>query len=152
MAEVYEISTDAARLDVNVIHDFLRASYWAQNVPREVVEKSIRHSLCFGAFRNGRQVGFGRVVTDFATFGYIADLFVLPEHRGNGAGKQLVKAMLNHPDLQGLRRMLLATRDAHGLYERFGFEPLAHPEWFLTLHKPRLYEATSAGNNPQSPA
>jgi len=132
----YEISTDRSRLDVGLIHDFLRSSYWAQGIPRAVVERSIQHSLCFGAFLGGRQVGFARVISDFASFAYVADVFVVPEHRGRGISKLLMRAIIEHPDLQGLRRILLATRDAHGLYAQFGFEPLAHPAHFMTLDMP----------------
>jgi GNAT superfamily N-acetyltransferase len=135
----YEISTDVRRLDVDLIHEFLRSSYWAKDIPRKVVERSIQHSLCFGAFLDDRQVGFGRVVTDFATFAYIADVFVVPEHRGKGVSKLILRAMLDHPRLQGLRRLLLATKDAHGLYTQFGFEPLAHPEHLMTIHNPNVY-------------
>jgi GNAT superfamily N-acetyltransferase len=135
----YEISTDPGRLDLNLIHDFLGSSYWAQGIPRAVVERSIRHSLCFGAYLAKRQVGFARVVTDFATMAYIADVFVVPEHRRRGISKLLMRAILAHPKLQGLRRILLATRDAHGLYAQFGFEPLAHPENYMTIHRPDIY-------------
>jgi len=140
----YEISTDRSRLDVGLIHDFLRSSYWAQGIPRAVVERSIQHSLCFGAFLGGRQVGFARVISDFASFAYVADVFVVPEHRGRGISKLLMRAIIEHPDLQGLRRILLATRDAHGLYAQFGFEPLTHPEHFMTLHKPDVYRDGNA--------
>ena len=140
----YEISTDRSRLDVALIHDFLRSSYWAQGIPRAVVERSIQHSLCFGAFLGGRQVGFARVISDFASIAYVADVFVVPEHRGRGISKLLMRAIIEHPDLQGLRRILLATRDAHGLYAQFGFEPLTHPEHFMTLHKPDVYRDGNA--------
>ncbi len=140
----YEISTDRSRLDVALIHDFLRSTYWAQGIPRAVVERSIQHSLCFGAFLGGRQVGFGRVISDFASIAYVADVFVVPEHRGRGISKLLMRAIIEHPDLQGLRRILLATRDAHGLYAQFGFEPLTHPEHFMTLHKPDVYRDGNA--------
>ena len=140
----YEISTDRSRLDVGLIHDFLRSSYWAQGIPRAVVERSIQHSLCFGAFLGGRQVGFARVISDFASFAYVADVFVVPEHRGRGISKLLMRAIIEHPDLQRLRRILLATRDAHGLYAQFGFEPLTHPEHFMTLHKPDVYRDGNA--------
>ncbi len=140
----YEISTDRSRLDVGLIHDFLRSSYWAQGIPRAVVERSIQHSLCFGAFLGGRQVGFARVISDFASIAYVADVFVVPEHRGRGISKLLMRAIIEHPDLQGLRRILLATRDAHGLYAQFGFEPLTHPEAFMTLHKPDVYRDGNA--------
>ena len=140
----YEISTDRSRLDVALIHDFLRSSYWAQGIPRAVVERSIQHSLCFGAFLGGRQVGFARVISDFASIAYVADVFVVSEHRGRGISKLLMRAILEHPDLQGLRRILLATRDAHGLYAQFGFEPLTHPEYFMTLHRPDVYRDGNA--------
>ena len=140
----YEISTDRSRLDVTLIHEFLRSSYWAQGIPRSVVEKSIQHSLCFGAFLDRRQVGFARVITDFAAIAHIADVFVVPEHRRRGIAKLLMRAILDHPDLQGLRRILLATRDAHGLYAQFGFRPLSHPEHFMTVHNPNVYRDGSA--------
>jgi GNAT superfamily N-acetyltransferase len=129
----YEISTGSARLDVDRIAAFLRESYWASRRPREVIEKSITASLCFGAYRkaDGLQVGFARVVTDYATFGWVADVFVDPACRGAGLGKALIKAVVETPDLQGIR-LLLVTRDAHGLYAQYGFEPLATPEnWML---------------------
>jgi GNAT superfamily N-acetyltransferase len=142
----YEISSDRSRLDIDLIYDILRATDWAKDIPRAVVERSIQNSLCFGAFCHGRQVGFGRVITDFATFAYIADIFVVPEHRGRGVAKLLVRAMLEHPDLQGLRRILLATQDAHGLYAQFGFQPLAHAEHYMTIHRPDVY-----GSKPRLP-
>jgi len=135
----YEISTDQGRLDINLIYDFLKATPWARDIPRSVVERSIQNSLCFGIFFDRRQVGFGRIISDFATFAYIADIFILPEHRGRGVCKLLLRAMLDHPDLQGLRRILLATQDAQGLYARFGFQPLAHAEHYMTIHKPDVY-------------
>jgi GNAT superfamily N-acetyltransferase len=140
-SDQYEISTDHSRLDIAVIHDFLRSSYWAQGISRAVVERSIQHSLCFGAFSGGQQVGFARVITDFAAFAYVADVFVVPEHRGRGVAKMLMRAIVEHPELQALRRILLATRDAHGLYAQFGFQPLAHPEHFMTIHKPEVYRS-----------
>jgi GNAT superfamily N-acetyltransferase len=142
--EHYEISTDRNRLDIALIHEFLGSSYWAAGIPRAVVERSLQHSLCFGAYLDGRQVGFARVISDFAAIAYIADVFVVPEHRGRGISKLLMRAILEHPELQGLRRFLLATRDAHGLYARFGFEPLAHPEYFMTVHKPDVYRDGNA--------
>src|SRR5690242_20696309 len=115
MAATYEISTDPSRLDIDLIHEFLRNSYWARNIPRAIVEKSIQNSLCFGAFAEGRQVGFARAITDRAVFAYLADVFVLPEHRNRGVGRLLIQAVLDHPDLQSLRRLMLATKDAQGL-------------------------------------
>ena len=137
----YEVSTDPARLDMAVIHEFLTQSYWAQNIPRNVVEKSIRHSLCFGVYHERQQVGFARVVTNFATFGYLADVFVLPEHRSRGIAKILLRTILDHADLQGLRRLLLATHDAHGLYAQFGFKALARPDDFMSIHRPDVHAA-----------
>ena len=140
----YQISTDRSRLDVTLIHDFLRSSYWAQGIPRVVVERSIERSLCFGAFLDRQQVGFARVISDFAVIAYLADVFVVPEHRGRGISKLLMWAIVEHPDLQGLRRFMLVTRDAHGLYTQFGFEPLTHPEYFMTVHKPDVYRDGNA--------
>jgi len=138
-ADELTISDDRARLDVSMIENFLRASYWAPNIPREIVERSIENSLCFGAYLGAQQIGFARVITDYATFGYLADVFVLPEHQGRGIAKRLVAAIIDDPRLQHLRRLLLATRDAHGLYARFGFEPLATPADFMSIHRPEVY-------------
>lgn len=136
----YEISADPARLDFDVVHGFLATSYWSPGVSRAVVERAARHSLAFGVYHDGggapRQVGYARVVTDRATFAYLADVFVLPEHRGRGLATWLVGTVLAHPDLQGLRRWLLATRDAHALYARAGFTPLAAPERFMERRPP----------------
>jgi GNAT superfamily N-acetyltransferase len=129
----FEISTDKSRLDLDRIAAFLADSYWAGRRPRDVIERSIAASLCFGAYRknDGLLVGFARVVTDYATFGWVADVFVDPACRGAGLGKALIKAVVETPDLQGIR-LLLVTRDAHGLYAQYGFEPLATPEnWML---------------------
>ena len=129
------VSDDPARLDLDVVHGFLARSYWAAGIPRELVERSIAHSLPFGLYETGpegeRQVGFARVVTDRSTFAYLADVFVIEEFRGRGLASLLMEAILSHPDLQGLRRWSLATRDAHGLYRRFGFTDLAHPERYM---------------------
>ncbi len=126
------ISDDPARLDLDVICGYLSTeSYWATGRPREVIERSIAHSLPFGLYDGAAQVGFARVVTDRATFAYLADVFVLSSHRGRGLSKRLVAAILAHPELQGLRRWLLVTRDAHGLYARFGFTPLPEPARFM---------------------
>jgi GNAT superfamily N-acetyltransferase len=135
----YEISTDRDKLDIALIHRFLSSSYWAQDIPRALVEKSIAHSLCFGAFFGEAQVGFAKVVTDFSTMAYLGDVFVLTEHRGRGVAKMLIRAVLEHPELQGLRRIILATKDAHGLYAPFGFRPLSHPENFMSIHNPDVY-------------
>ncbi len=135
-----EISTDRARMDVALIHDYLaHQSYWAKNIPRDVVARSIAHSLCFGAFDGDAQVGFARVITDYATFGYLADVFVLPPYRGHGIAKRIMAAVMSHPDLQGLRRWHLVTRDAHGLYAQYGFAPLDAPERHMTVTKKDIY-------------
>jgi GNAT superfamily N-acetyltransferase len=127
----YLISTDASLLDLKVVHGFLSTSYWAAGVPESVVARSIENSLCFGVYRGEEQAGFARVVTDRATFAYLADVFVLEEHRGRGIGKWLVEVILSHPDLQGLRRWMLATRDAHDLYRRYAFTELGQPGIFM---------------------
>src|ERR1051326_8437972 len=119
--ETFFISTDPAQMDVNAVHAYLTRSYWAEGIPREVVSKSIEGSLCFGLFDGSRQIGFARVITDRSTFAYLCDVYVLEEYRGRGLGKKLMKAVCAHPDLQGLRRFVLITRDAHGLYDQFGF-------------------------------
>jgi GNAT superfamily N-acetyltransferase len=137
--EPYEISCDPARLDLDVIHQFLTSSYWARGIPRDIVDRSIRNSLCFGAYAASGQIGFARVITDRATFAYLADVFVHTEHRGHGVAQSLIRGVLAHPDLQGLRRFLLATQDAHSLYARFGFAPLPTPEMFMTIHNPDVY-------------
>ncbi|GAB3566111.1 GNAT family N-acetyltransferase [Spirosoma luteolum] len=128
----YIISTDKSRLNVDLIHQYLsQESYWAQNIPRALVERSIEHSLCFGVYWHEQQVGFARVISDFATFAYLADVFILPDHRGQGLSKRLVAAIAAHPDLQGLRRFMLATRDAHSLYAQFGFTAIDKPDLFM---------------------
>jgi GNAT superfamily N-acetyltransferase len=144
----YLVSTDAARLDVGVIHGFLRESYWARGVPREVVERSLRGSVCFGLYEWERQVGFARVISDGATFAYLADVFVLPGHRGRGLAAWLMECVMAHPDLQGLRRFLLFTRDAHRLYARYGFEALDRPELAMSIYRPDVYEAALAAPSP----
>jgi GNAT superfamily N-acetyltransferase len=135
----YEISSERSRLDIPLVHNFLSSSYWAKDIPRSVVEKSIENSLCFGAYLGPQQVGFARVITDFATFAYLADVFVVPEHRGRGVSKQLIGTIVEHPQLQGLRRFMLATKDAHSLYAQFGFEPVTHPEHLMSIHQPDIY-------------
>jgi GNAT superfamily N-acetyltransferase/uncharacterized damage-inducible protein DinB len=141
------VSTDSTLLDLPLIHDFLcHRSYWAAGVPLDVVRRSVEGSLCFGLYEHGRQVGFARVVTDRATFAYLADVFVLEGYRGRGLAKWLLECVLGHPSLQGLRRLLLGTRDAHGLYARFGFTPLADPARFLEVFRPDVYQAAPQGN------
>jgi GNAT superfamily N-acetyltransferase len=141
----YRISSDRSQLDVAMIHSFLsQESYWAQKVPLEVVQRAIAHSLCFGLYQDERQIGFARVVTDAATFAYLADVFVLASHRGRGLGRRLLAAVLAHPDLQGLRRFMLATRDAHELYRQFGFTAPSRPEVLMERHDPGIYLNTGA--------
>lgn len=136
------ISSERARIDVGFVHRFLTEhSTWAQGIPFAVVEKSIAHSLCFGGFLGDRQVAFARVVSDYATFANLVDVFVLPECRGLGYSKQLVEAVLAHPQLQGLRRFTLATADAHGLYARFGFATPRHPHTLMERYVPDIYLA-----------
>jgi GNAT superfamily N-acetyltransferase len=133
----YLISTNAQRLELDVIHRFLsEESYWAPGVTREVVERSIENSICFGLHGASEQVGFARVVTDRAAFAYLADVFVLPDHRGRGLGKWLVETVLSYPDLQNLRRFFLGTADAHSLYERYGFRPI-DPARMMELRGPQ---------------
>lgn len=134
------IGTDRGDVDLDVVHAFLaEQSYWCRGVPREVVARGIEHSLCFSARLDGVFVGFARVVTDRATFAYLCDVFVLPEARGRGVSKALMAAVDAHADLQGLRRFLLATSDAHGLYAQHGFEPLTRPERFMERYRPDVY-------------
>jgi GNAT superfamily N-acetyltransferase len=135
------VTTDRSRLDLDVIHGFLTTSYWARGVPRKVVARSMEHSLCFGAFDGDRQVGFARVISDRTTFAYICDVFTLESHRGHGVGKSLMAAITSHPELQGLRRRMLFTRDAHGLYRQFGFGAAGHPERLMEVVDSDPYHA-----------
>ena len=131
----FEISTDPARLDVDLVHAFLTTSYWAAGRPRAVVERSIANSICFGAYTSGRQVGFGRAITDRAVYAYFADIFVVPEFRGRGVGKRLVRAMLDHPDVAAVNGVQLRTRDAHGLYAPFGFGPVINASELMARYR-----------------
>jgi N-acetylglutamate synthase-like GNAT family acetyltransferase len=137
--EQYTISTNRERLDFNVIHGFLTQSYWAAGVPMEIVKRSIENSLPFGLYENDRQIGFARVITDYATFAYLADVFVLDAWRGSGLGHWLVAVIDSHPQLKGLRRWMLATRDAHGLYSTVGFQSLKQPDRWMEKHDPDPY-------------
>ncbi|MBZ5685629.1 MAG: GNAT family N-acetyltransferase [Acidobacteriia bacterium] len=151
----FVISTDRARLDLDAIHGFLTNSYWAKGIPRDVVARSIEHSLCFGIYhevgekapllakpaRSGApQVGFARVITDFATVAYLGDVFVLEAYRGRGLSKWMMECIMQHPRLQGLRRWILLTRDAHGLYAMSGFTPLKAPDRYMELHRADIFE------------
>jgi len=135
----FTISTDPARLDLDGVYAWLAASYWARGIPRDVFERSVRHALCFGIYEGARQVGFARVVTDFATVAYVGDVFVLEPWRGRGLSRWLMEVISSHPDLQGFRRWILLTRDAHGLYRKFGFTPLASPDRWMEKHVPDAY-------------
>jgi GNAT superfamily N-acetyltransferase len=136
----FVISTDDQRLDLDLVYGFLTQSYWARGIPREVVARSIENSLCFGVYCDAKQVGFARVISDYATYAYIADVFVLESYRGHGLGKWLMECIMRHPGLQGLRRWSLATRDAHGLYAQFAFTPLRAPERYMERHDPEVYK------------
>lgn len=136
----YLISTDKAKLDMEMIHQYLsNESYWAKGIPEATVRKSIEGSVCFAVYFNDKQVGFARVVTDSATFAYLADVFILAEHRGKGLSKWMMEIILAHPGLQGLRRWMLGTKDAHGLYAQFGFTVINNNGRFMELHNPNVY-------------
>ncbi len=132
----FTISTDKEKLDAVVIHQFLTNSYWATGISLARVQKRIENSLCFGVYDQGKQIGFARVVTDFDSFAYIADVFIVENYRGFGLSKMLMVNILAHPDCQNLRRWLLATRDAHGLYAQFDFSPLKIPSRWMEIHNP----------------
>jgi GNAT superfamily N-acetyltransferase len=141
--EEYLISTDSSLLNVDIIHNYLsKESYWAMNIPGEVVEKSISNSLCFGLYENDKQIGFARLVTDKSTFAYLADVFILEAYRGRGLAKWLMEIIQAHPELQGLRRWMLATRDAHGLYEKLGWTTLDEEtrKRFMQRHNKNIYQ------------
>lgn len=139
----YEISTDADRLDVDAIHAYLTRSYWSPGIPRDTVERAARHSLCFGVYEktSAAQVGFTRVVTDYATFAYLCDVYVLEAHRGHGLAKRMMREVMAHPALTGARRIMLATRDAHGLYRQSGFADVGHTATLMEIVRPDMYAA-----------
>ncbi|MEO8862566.1 MAG: GNAT family N-acetyltransferase [Ginsengibacter sp.] len=130
----YLISTDKNKIDINYVQGVLSQTYWSPGVAINVVKKAIKGSLCFGVYKNNKQIGYARLVTDKATFGYLADVFIDEKYQGKGLAKWLVEMILAHPDLKGLRSILLATKDAHGLYEKFGFIPVANPERFMVYN------------------
>ena len=142
------ISTNSALLDLDVVHGFLTESYWAAGVSREVVQRSIENSLPFGLYNRDRQIGFARVITDYATFAYLADVFVLDEFRGDGLGKWLIGVVTTHPELAGLRRWMLATRDAHGLYEQSGFVRLSQPDRWMERQTSHVYSKPQPPGEP----
>jgi len=136
----FTISTDKEKLDIQLIHNFLsKESHWAMNIPLEVVKRSIEGSLCFGVYNNKNQVGFARVITDLATIAYLGDVFILKQYRGFGLSKWLMDSIIMHPELQGLRRWILLTKDAHGLYEKSGFKPVLNPDRYMELYNPNVY-------------
>jgi len=139
--ENFRVSTNRQELDVPLIHRFLAEdSTWARGIPRTTVERAIQHSLCFGGYVEGSQVAFARVISDYATFANLVDVFVLAEFRGRGYGKALMEAVMSHPQLQGLRRFTLATADAHGLYAEFGFTSPLKPQSLMERYFPKIYE------------
>lgn len=140
----YLVTTDASRLDIGYIHGFLTESYWARGIPRDIVARAIENSLPFGLFAGERQVGFARAITDRAWYAYIADVFVDDAHRGKGLGKLIMEAVTSHPDLQNLRRMMLGTADAHGLYRQFDFGDLSQPERWMERGDPAIYQKAAS--------
>lgn len=138
----FEVSDDTERLDLDAVHAFLTQSYWSPGVPRDVVERAATGSLALGLYDGETQIGFARAITDRATFAYVCDVYVLESHRGRGLGRWLMECLLAHPDLQGLRRWLLTTQDAHALYEHVGFVRAPFPERFMVIDRPRLYQST----------
>jgi GNAT superfamily N-acetyltransferase len=149
------VTDDRSRLDFTVVHAFLSACYWSPGIPRYVVEKAAVNSVAFGVYDltagTGRQVGYARVVTDYATFAYLADVFVLESHRGRGLSMMLMRCIQSHPDLQGLRRWLLMTRDAHGVYARCGFSPLANPGSAMEITRREIYLQPASTHTPKHP-
>jgi N-acetylglutamate synthase-like GNAT family acetyltransferase len=144
----YFISNDKTLLDLDLIHDFLsNRSYWAKGISRERVEKALQNALCFGVFEGKNQVGYARVITDFATFGYVADVFILENHRGKGLSKALMQTITEHPELKNLRRLLLATADAHGLYAQYGFNLLEKPERWMEKSQMDIYLKENINND-----
>jgi GNAT superfamily N-acetyltransferase len=135
------LSTDPQRLDLNVIHSFLTDCYWAKGIPFEVVARSIQNSLCFGVYTQDKQVAFARVISDFATYAYVGDVFVLESFRGHGLGKWMMESIMQHPRLQGLRRWSLVTNDAHDLYAQFGFTPPRWPEIYMEIYHADVYQS-----------
>src|SRR4030095_15823392 len=135
----FTISTEKEKLNIDLIHSFLNRTYWAEGISKEIIRRSIEESLCFGVFENDKQVGFARMITDKATFAYLADVFIVEEYRGRGLSKWLMEVIMSHPDLQGLRRMVLATKDAHGLYRKFGFTPLTNVDRWMHILEQDVY-------------
>lgn len=140
----YRVSTEQSEMDFEVIHGFISNSYWAQGIPKALLRTALSNSLCFGVFdKDNQQVAFGRLITDKATFAYLADVFVLGSHRGLGLSKLMMAAIMEHPELQGLRRIMLTTRDAHGLYAQFGFKAVDTPETLMQIRLENPYQCLS---------
>lgn len=139
----FKISSNREDMDLSLIHQVISGSYWAKGIPLETLRRALDNSLCFGIFTEaGPQVGFARVISDSATFAYLADVFVVEDFKGRGLSKWLMETVIAHPTLQGLRRFVLATLDAHGLYKQYGFKPLAHPDIFMERWVPDIYTRT----------
>lgn len=139
----YLISTDPSKLVMQTVHGYLTRSYWAEHIPYEIVKKSIENSLCFGVYNENKQIGFARVISDYTTYAYLADVFVLEEERGKGLSKWLMECILKHGQLQGLRNISLMTKDAQGLYEKFGFKINPHPERYMIKRIEDIYKKQS---------
>lgn len=136
----YLLSTDKSKLDLKMIHEFLsNESHWAKNIPYERVKKSIENSLCFGLYHGEKQIGFARVISDYSTIAYLGDLFILKDHRGKGLSRWMLEVIMNHPDLTGLRRWILVTKDAHDVYQQYGWAMVARPENWMEIHDPEAY-------------
>ena len=147
--EEFVVTSDPAAVDLEAVHAFLRTTYWSEDIPRETVARAIANSIPFSVKRGTRQVGFARIITDRATFAYLSDVYILEEFRGCGLARRLMDAVMAHPDLQGLRRFSLTTRDASGLYRRYGFTELATPARHLEIFRPGMYkDGTTTGTNP----
>ena len=140
----FTINTDKQELDIDYIHDFISKSYWAENVPMDIVKRSIENSMCFAVYDGAKQIGFARVITDKATFGYLADVFIDERYRGKKLGVWLIETIMSHPELQGFRNWFLATRDAHGLYSKFGFRQLEQPERIMRKNDPDVYKTSDS--------
>lgn len=137
----FRVSTDRNELDFDVIYQFISQSYWAKGIPKSTMQKALDHSLCFGVFSaEQQQVGFARLITDYATFAYLSDVFIVDQYRGRGLSKFLIETVVSHPDVQGLRRMMLATSDAHGLYAQYGFKPIEQAQTFMQVWQPNIYQ------------
>ncbi|UUC45397.1 GNAT family N-acetyltransferase [Flavobacterium cerinum] len=138
--DAFTITTDKSKLDINVIHRYLSGeSYWSKDIPIERIQKSIENALCFGVYHNDQQIGYAKVVSDFSTMAYLGDVFILESYRGQGLSKQLMETIMSHPELQNLRRWILLTADAHELYKKYGWQPIASPEKWMEIHQPDIF-------------